>query len=285
MSDFAIQVDNLSFSYFQGGPRIIDNLSINIKKGEFTAFLGDNGSGKSSLVKHFNALLIPEQGSVNILGMDSSEETNIISIRQKAGMVFQNPDNQIVATLVEDDVAFTLENLGVESLEIRQRVDQSLKAVDLYEYREKEPHLLSGGQKQRLAIASMVAMSPEIVIFDEPTAMLDPGGRKEVIELVRDLRDQGKTIIYVTHHINEVLDADRIVYLKSGRIELDTTPEKLFSGKKYIKLGIEIPAIVEISNILKQKMKKKSAFFKKSDKGFCVSSEVLLNEISSLRGR
>jgi energy-coupling factor transport system ATP-binding protein len=256
MSDFAIQVDNLSFSYMPGGKKILDNISISIKKGEFVAFLGDNGSGKSSLVKHFNALLLPSQGSVTIAGLNPLEDENIIKIRQKAGMVFQNPDNQIVAALVEDDVAFTLENLGIESSEIRRRVDAALKSVDLFEHRDKEPHLLSGGQKQRLAIASMVAMSPEIMIFDEPTAMLDPAGQKEVINLVKQFCRQGKTIIYVTHHIAEVLEADRIVYLREGTICLDTDPDNFFQNPDlYKKFTIEIPLMVKISKKLNKKLK------------------------------
>jgi len=244
-----IEVVDLHFNY--SDDRIIQGVDLKIPDGQFTAFLGANGSGKSTLVKHFNALLRPSAGKVLIDGMDTSEYENTIPIRQRVGMVFQNPDNQIVATVVEDDVAFALENLGVEPSEIRSRVDEALRAVGLYDFREREPHLLSGGQKQRLAIASIVAMGPEILIFDEPTAMLDPMGRLDVSRLVRSLRAQGKTIIYVTHNVDEIVEADRVVVMDSGKVVLDDTPQRLFADTALCsRLGVEIPAVPRMCNEL-----------------------------------
>ena len=231
----------------------LKDLNFGIERGSFVALVGHNGSGKSTLAKHFNALLIPTSGEVLIDGMNTKDENSLWDIRSKCGMVFQNPDNQLVSSIVEDDVAFGPENLGVEPSEIRRRVDEALKAVEMYEHRKKGPHLLSGGQKQRIAIAGVLAMQPEIIVFDEPTAMLDPKGRIEIMKIINQLHDDGKTIILVTHFMEEAIQADRIICLDHGKILHDGSPievfktgdvELTFAGKLAKKLrekGMNIP--------------------------------------------
>lgn len=230
-------------------PRILKDVSLSIERGSFTAVLGHNGSGKSTFAKHINAILLPEEGTVLVDGMDTREEENLFAIRQKAGMVFQNPDNQIVATIVEEDVAFAPENLGVPPEEIRRRVDESLKAVGMYEYRNHAPTQLSGGQKQRIAIAGVIAMQPDCIVLDEPTAMLDPQGRQEVLETIHRLnREQGITIVLITHYMEEAAQADRVVVIDDGRVVLDDTPEKVFSQVDRMKeLGLDVPQVTELA--------------------------------------
>lgn len=227
----------------------LDGINITVKKGEFIAVLGTNGSGKSTLAKHMNALLLPTKGEVFVDGMITSDVNNIWKIRNKAGMVFQNPDNQIVATIVEEDVAFGPENMGVEPAEIRRRVDESLKRVNMYEYRKHAPHLLSGGQKQRVAIAGILAMRPECIIFDEPTAMLDPSGRKEVIETIIDLNKKyGITVILITHFMEEAVKADRVVVMEEGKIVMEGAPIQIFSKVEKMKsIGLDVPQITELA--------------------------------------
>ena len=221
--DQAIKVENLSYHYpsydDRGEVPIFEGLNLAIEQGSFVAVLGSNGSGKSTLAKHFNAILLPCGGSVSVYGMDTKDEEKLIPIRRRVGMVFQNPDNQIVANVVEEDVAFAPENLGVASPAIRQRVDRALKDVDMYEYREHAPHLLSGGQKQRIAIAGVIAMEPQCIVLDEPTAMLDPRGRREVMETVKRLNREKKiTVVLITHHMDEAAQADRVVVIHKGKI-------------------------------------------------------------------
>lgn len=227
---------------------VLQDVSLSIAKGSFTAILGHNGSGKSTLAKHINAILVPEEGSVLVEGMDTSKEENLFPIRQKAGMVFQNPDNQIVATVVEEDVAFAPENLGIPPGQIRMRVDDALRAVKMYEYRRHAPSQLSGGQKQRVAIAGVIAMEPDCIVLDEPTAMLDPQGRGEVMETIRRLnREKGITIILITHYMEEAVLSDRVVVIDSGKIVLDDTPEKVFSQVDRMKrLGLDVPQVTEL---------------------------------------
>ncbi len=224
-----IQIKNLTFSYSNAPAPALDGVSLDILPGTFTAILGSNGSGKSTLAKHLNAILVPTGGKVLVDGMDTALEENLIPIRRRVGMVFQNPDNQIVANVVEDDVAFAPENLGIEPEEIRRRVDDALRQVGMYEFRMHAPHLLSGGQKQRVAMAGVLAMRPEVLVLDEPTAMLDPRGRKEVLSTVEALcREQGITVVLITHHMEEAARADRVVVLDKGRIVLDGTPREIF---------------------------------------------------------
>lgn len=233
----------------------VNNVSFKVKKGEFLVVLGRNGSGKSTVAKHLNALLLPGSGKVFVDGMDTSDYNNTWLIRNKAGMVFQNPDNQIVATIVEEDVAFGPENLGVPSAEIRKRVDEALKTVEMYEYRKHAPHLLSGGQKQRVAIAGILAMRPDCIIFDEPTAMLDPSGRKEVIETIKDLNKRaGITIILITHFMEEAVEADRIIVMDAGKIHLEGKPQEIFSKVEAIKkMGLDVPQVTELAYKLRKR--------------------------------
>lgn len=223
-------------------------LNIGIEENTFTAILGHNGSGKSTLAKHFNAILLPEGGKVYVYGMDTKDEKSRLEIRRRTGMVFQNPDNQIVANVVEEDVAFAPENLGVEPSEIRRRVDDALRTVGMYEYREHAPHLLSGGQKQRIAIAGVLAMEPKCMVFDEPTAMLDPQGRNDIIGIIKDLRDNyGVTVVLITHHMEEAVDADRIIVMDGGEVVLDGTPKEVFSKVEIMRsLGLGVPATTEL---------------------------------------
>ena len=232
----------------------IKGVDLEVEKGQFIAVLGHNGSGKSSLAKHINALLMPTKGTVWVDGMETSEEEHLWNIRQTAGMVFQNPDNQIVATMVEEDVAFGPENLCVPTDEIWKRVETSLGAVEMTKYRHKSPLKLSGGQKQRVAIAGIIAMEPQCIVLDEPTAMLDPVGRKEVIETLHYLnREKGITIILITHHMNEVVDADKVFVMDKGKLVMSGTPKEIFSNVEKIKeLGLEVPQVTELGYLLKK---------------------------------
>jgi len=242
-----IKTENLEFAYSSmdgSAPKpVLNNLSIEIEKGTFVAVIGHNGSGKTTLAKHFNAILLPGGGRVFIDSMDTANEELIIEIRRRVGMVFQNPDNQIVATVVEEDVAFAPENLGYPSDDIRKRVDEALKIVGMYEYSRHAPHLLSGGQKQRIAIAGVLAMRPKCIVFDEPTAMLDPRGRDRIISIMRDLRDNhGVTIVLITHHMDEAIDADRLIVMSDGDILMDGTPREVFRDIEALrKTGLDIP--------------------------------------------
>lgn len=245
-----IETDKLSFKYeTEEAEEILKNISIKIEKGSFTAILGRNGSGKSTLAKHFNAILLPSGGKVYVKGMDTADEASTIDIRKSAGMVFQNPDNQLVAALVEDEVAFAPENLCVKPEEIRERVKMCLAAVNMTEYATVPPSKLSGGQKQRVAIASVLAMKPEILILDEPTAMLDPQGREEVITTLKKLnREQGITVVLITHYMDEAAEADRVIVADDGEIALDGTPSEVFSDvEKIKKLGLDVPQVTELA--------------------------------------
>lgn len=226
----------------------VDGVSLNVKKGEFLVILGHNGSGKSTLAKLINSLLLPTSGNVLVNEMNTKDEAKIWDIRQTAGMVFQNPDNQLVATIVEEDVAFGPENQGIEPSEIRKRVEDSLRVVDMLEFRSHAPHLLSGGQKQRIAIAGVLAMNPECIIMDEPTAMLDPVGRKEVMATIKTLnKKENKTIVHITHYMDEAVDADRIIVMEKGRIVLEGRPREVFSQVEKIKgLGLDVPQVTEL---------------------------------------
>lgn len=247
-----LKAENLFYSYDNGVKQIdtvLDNLNLNIKKGEFVAVLGHNGCGKSTLAKHFNGLLIPVVGNVYVNGINTKDEEKIWDIRRQVGMVFQNPDNQIVANVVEEDVAFAPENLGVPSEEIRKRVDEALKIVDMYEYRKHAPHLLSGGQKQRVAIAGAIAMQPECIVMDEPTAMLDPMGRAEVMETVLKLKArENMTVVMITHYMDEAAQADRVVVMDNGKVVIDDVPRKVFSQVELLKkLGLDVPQVTELA--------------------------------------
>jgi len=244
-----IQTEALSFRYdedSEGGELILKSVTLRIEAGSFVAILGHNGSGKSTFAKHLNAILLPTGGKVWVDGMDTADEEKLLDIRRTVGMVFQNPDNQIVANVVEDDVAFAPENMGVPPEEIRRRVDEALKDVGMYHFREHAPHLLSGGQKQRVAIAGIVAMRPRCIVLDEPTAMLDPIGRKEVLETIHRLnREQGITVILITHHMDECIAADRVVVMSDGEVVLDGTPRTVFPRVDYLRsLGLDVPATV-----------------------------------------
>ena len=248
----AIIAKDLSFSYpSQTGETpisVFSGLSLDIARGSFVAVLGRNGCGKSTLAKHMNAILLPEGGSVTVFGMDTKDESLLLEIRRTVGMVFQNPDNQMVANVVEEDVAFAPENLGVPSEEIRSRVDEALKLVGMYEYRSHAPHLLSGGQKQRIAIAGVIAMRPECIVLDEPTAMLDPQGRKEVISTIERLnRESGITVVLITHHMTEEIRAQRVIVMDEGRILTDGTPKQVFTQVELLKsAGLTVPATTEL---------------------------------------
>ena len=243
-----IKIENLHYTYPGDDAESLKGVSLEIERGSFVAVLGHNGSGKSTLAKHLNAILLPTEGKVLIDGIDTADENNLLKIRSTVGMVFQNPDNQIVANVVEDDVAFAPENLGVEPAEIRERVDNALKAVDMYEFRLHAPHLLSGGQKQRVAIACVIAMQPEVIVLDEPTAMLDPKGRREVIDTVTKLcREKGITIVLITHHMSECIDADRLIVMSNGDVVADGTPQEVFSQVELMHSeGLAVPATTEL---------------------------------------
>ena len=248
----AINVEHLAYTYpgvdDTPGVAVFKDLNLEIEHGTFTAILGGNGCGKSTLAKHFNTILLPCGGSVSVFGLNTADEEKLIQIRRTVGMVFQNPDNQIVANVVEEDVAFGPENLGVASPAIRRRVDNALKQVGMYEYREHAPHLLSGGQKQRVAIAGVIAMEPKCIVLDEPTAMLDPRGRREVMDTIRQLnQDKQITVILITHHMDEAAQAQRVVVLHKGEVALDGTPRQVFSQvEKLHDMGLAAPETVEL---------------------------------------
>ena len=255
----AINVKDASFFYnkTEGAEpiRVFEHLNLTIEQGSFVVILGHNGCGKSTLAKHFNAILLPHLGEVMVYGMDTRQDEELIPIRRTVGMVFQNPDNQIVANVVEEDVAFALENLGVPPKEIRERVDAALKAVGMYDYRKHAPHLLSGGQKQRVAIAGVLAMRPKCVVLDEPTAMLDPVGRNEVVDTIHELRDKfGVTVILITHHMREAIDADRVIVMNDGKVIADDVPKKVFSQVELLRdVGLTVPETTDLMYELNQK--------------------------------
>ena len=251
MTDPIIKIENVSYTYGEAKEPALRGVTLDIARGSFTAVLGHNGSGKSTLAKCFNGILTPTEGRVLVEGMDTADEDRLLDIRRTVGMVFQNPDNQIVASVVEDDVAFAPENLGVPSAEIRARVDAALKAVGMYDFRLHAPHLLSGGQKQRVAIAGVLAMQPECIVFDEPTAMLDPSGRAEILKIIRGLHGQGKTVILITHFMEEAAQADRIIVMDQGRPILDESPDKLFAhAEKLHALNLQMPFGASMANKL-----------------------------------
>ena len=252
-----IRIENLIFEYKrdeeQEVVRAIDNVSLEIPRGSFTAIIGRNGSGKSTLAKNLNALLLPTSGEIWIDGYNTRDPESLWQVRQRAGMVFQNPDNQLVSSIVEDDVAFGPENLAIPPEEIRKRVDESLKAVGMYEERKKAPHLLSGGQKQRIAIAGVVAMKPQCIILDEPTAMLDPRGRDEVMAIMKKLHQEGITILLITHFMEEAAQAERVIIMDQGRICMDGTPEEIFARSREIReLSLDVPLPVELAEGLRE---------------------------------
>ena len=257
MSQPILQTEHLTFRYTTeegAAPTVLDGVSLSIQPGEFVAVLGHNGSGKSTLAKHFNAILLPTAGKVYVDGMDTCDEEKLLDIRRQVGMVFQNPDNQIVASVVEEDVAFGPENLGVPSAEIRERVDAALAAVRMTDYTRHAPHLLSGGQKQRVAIAGVLAMRPRCIVLDEPTAMLDPVGRKEVLDTIRYLnREQGITVVLITHHMDEAAQADRLIVMHDGHIVADDSPALVFQNVDGLRsLGLEVPEPVALLYELRQ---------------------------------
>lgn len=258
-----IEVENVSFDYIsrdEDGKEIsrspvLKDISLSVPEGQFLAILGHNGCGKSTLAKHFNAILTPTAGKVTVAGIDTSDEERLFDIRQTVGMVFQNPDNQLVATIVEEDVAFAPENMGVPQPEIRRRVDEALKQVDMYEYRDHAPHQLSGGQKQRVAIAGVIAMQPKCIVMDEPTAMLDPKGRREVMKTIRMLnKEKGITVVLITHYMDEAAQADRVVVMDGGKIIMDNAPKKIFSRVKELRaVGLDVPQVTELCDMLIEK--------------------------------
>ena len=257
MSEPIISAQDVRFSYVTAegvAPIVLGGVSLDIEKGSFVAVLGHNGSGKSTLAKHMNAILLPTGGKVYVSGMDTSEDQLLLDIRRTVGMVFQNPDNQIVANVVEEDVAFAPENLGVPSDEIRRRVDDALKAVGMYEYREHAPHLLSGGQKQRIAIAGVIAVQPRCIVLDEPTAMLDPIGRADVLRTIKTLnRERGVTVVLITHHMDEAAQADRLVVMAKGKVIADGTPKEVFQDVEGLKaVGLTVPDTTELLWQLRQ---------------------------------
>lgn len=252
-----IQVKDVEFSYpaqAEGAApaKALEGISLDIERGSFVAIVGSNGSGKSTLAKHFNALLLPSSGEVFVCGMKTSDPECTWEIRRRCGMVFQNPDNQLVSSIVEDDVAFGPENIGIEPSRIRELVDESLKAVGMYEHRKKGPHLLSGGQKQRVAIAGVLAMQPECIVFDEPTAMLDPAGRRDILKIIKTLHEEGKTVILITHFMEEAALAERVIVLDSGRIAFDEAPDKLFGRVGELeKYKLELPFAASMAQKLR----------------------------------
>lgn len=257
-----VKTKDLTFEYIrrdeegnvEGITTAVDHVNIDLQAGQFIAVLGHNGSGKSTLAKHFNALVSPTEGTVWVDGMDTKEDDKILDIRQNAGMVFQNPDNQIICTLVEEEVGFGPENIGVPTDEIWQRVADSLQAVGMYSFRKASPNKLSGGQKQRVAIAGIVAMKPKCIILDEPTAMLDPSGRKEVISVLHELNEkENVTIILITHYMEEVIDADRVFVMDAGKIMMEGTPRQIFSNVEHLKeLRLDVPQVTELAYELKK---------------------------------
>lgn len=265
--DNIIEIKNVLFKYDDDTSDVLHKVSLNVKKGEFLCVLGHNGCGKSTLAKLINGLILPIEGNVLVKGMDTKNEEDLIKIRSKAGMVFQNPDNQMVATVVEEDVAFGPENLGVPQEQLRSRVDNALKEVNMLDFKESAPHRLSGGQKQRIAIAGVIAMEPEIIIMDESTSMLDPKGRREVLETVHRLnREKGITVVFITHFMEETVDADRIIVMGDGVIKMEGTPQEIFKREDEIKeLTLEVPPVTKIAQQL-------------NDKGVSLSRSVLTFE-------
>lgn len=252
-----IEIKNAVFSYvndYENPPvknTVLKGVSLDISRGDFVAVLGHNGSGKSTLAKLLNAINLPESGDILIDGMNTKDEEHLYDIRRTVGMVFQNPDNQIVATVVEEDVAFALENIGVEPSEIRKRVDEALKTVGMYHYREHAPHKLSGGQKQRIAIAGVLAMQPACIVMDEPTAMLDPIGRREIMQTIKRLNEAGVTIILITHYMEEAAQAERVVVMDSGKIIADDRPKKVFAQAEKLKaVGLDVPDVTDLTHLL-----------------------------------
>jgi len=255
--DDMIQIEDLTYTYSEDETHqvtALDKVSLTVKKGEFVTVLGINGSGKSTLARHMNALLLPTEGTCRVNGMDTKDEENLWKVRQTVGMVFQNPDNQIVASLVEEDVAFGPENIGVEPSEIRQRVDKALATVGMSEYAQHAPHLLSGGQKQRVAIAGALALGSDCIVLDEPTAMLDPQGRKEILStMVKLNKERGITVVYITHFVSEALAADRVVVMEKGRVVMEGRPEEVLSRADELeKMGLEAPLAARIASSLKK---------------------------------
>ncbi len=255
--DNIITIENLIFSYGheEGGDDkpALRGVNLEIERGSFTAIIGKNGSGKSTLAKNLNGLLVPTEGTVYVNGYDTKDGDHIWDVRQTAGMVFQNPDNQLVSSVVEDDVAFGPENLGIEPAEMRRRIDKALKDVNMGQFRKKAPHLLSGGQKQRIAIAGVVAMKPQCIIFDEPTAMLDPKGRKEIMAIIDELHQEGITVILITHFMEEAVRADRVIIMHEGQVLLDGTPEKVFEEEALIRsVNLDVPLMVQIGAKLRE---------------------------------
>ena len=250
-----IKFENVHYTYPGDQMESLCGVSLEIQEGSFVAVLGHNGSGKSTLAKHMNAILVPTEGKVTVCGIDSADEEQIIQLRRNVGMVFQNPDNQIVANVVEDDVAFAPENLGVEPAEIRRRVDEALKQVGMYDKRQHAPHLLSGGQKQRVAIAGVIAMEPKIIVLDEPTAMLDPIGREEVISTVTRLcREKGMTVVLITHHMDECVGADRLIVMSNGSVIADGVPAEVFAQIQVMEReGLTVPETTRLLYDLKQR--------------------------------
>ncbi|MCI7147230.1 MAG: energy-coupling factor transporter ATPase [Candidatus Fimisoma sp.] len=258
MMDSIIKIENLIFEYRKEEEeqpvKAINNISLEVEKGSFTAILGKNGSGKSTLAKNLNGLLLPTGGTVYVNGYNTADEEHIWDVRQSAGMVFQNPDNQLVSAIVEDDVAFGPENLGIEPAEIRRRVDKALEDVNMGPFKGKSPHLLSGGQKQRIAIAGVVAMKPRCIIFDEPTAMLDPKGRKEIMSIIKELHEEGITVVLITHFMDEAVNADRVIIMHQGEIFMDGTPAEVFGqGEKVKSVNLDVPMAVELARALRQR--------------------------------
>jgi energy-coupling factor transport system ATP-binding protein len=256
-----IEVKNLYFEYdsydeydkITGSVPVLHGINLEIPDGQFAAVLGHNGSGKSTLAKHFNGILIPTKGTVTVDGIDVSDDSELKRLRQTVGMVFQNPDNQIVATIVEEDVAFALENLGVPPPEIRARIDAALEIVDMSRFAKHAPHQLSGGQKQRVAIAGVIAMAPKVLVLDEPTAMLDPKGRGEVVKTVKKLNADGATIVYITHYMEEAAEADRVIVMDGGEIVMDGTPKEIFSEVERLKsIGLDVPQVTELASELRK---------------------------------
>ena len=257
-SRIIINTEDLSFAYEEdedSEPRkALDGVTLSIERGSFVAIVGRNGSGKSTLAKNFNALLLPTGGAVFVNGMNTADDSTLWNIRRCVGMVFQNPDNQLVSSVVEDDVAFGPENVGIDPAEIRRRVDAALKAVNMYEHRKRGPHLLSGGQKQRVAIAGVLAMEPECIVFDEATAMLDPSGRREIMETVNRLHREGKTVIIITHYMEEAAQADRIVVMHKGRMVMDGSPAEIFmKGEELTALNLEMPFAAMLAERLRKR--------------------------------
>ena len=257
MQESIIQAQGVRFSYVTAegvAPTVLDGVDLNIEEGSFVAILGHNGSGKSTLAKHMNAILLPTGGKVYVSGMDTADDSLLLNIRKAVGMVFQNPDNQIVANFVEEDVAIAAENLAVPPEEIRRRVDDALKAVGMYEFREHAPHLLSGGQKQRIAIAGVIAMEPRCIVLDEPTAMLDPIGRRDVLRTIKKLnRERGVTVVLITHHMDEAAQADRLVVMTKGKVVADGAPKEVFQDVEGLKrVGLTVPETTQLLWELRQ---------------------------------